>query len=149
MKSRVSGFTLIEMVIVVAIIGILAAIAYPSYQESVRRARRADVKAVLIEASQWMERFYTDNLRYDQTRGGTAVTAAGQFPGSSLTVSPKGANASTAFYNVSLQAVNQGTYTLQAVPANAQTGDLCGNFTLTNAGVRQVTGSKPVAECWR
>ncbi|HRF64305.1 MAG TPA: type IV pilin protein [Candidatus Competibacter sp.] len=146
MKSRITGFTLIEMVIVVAIIGILAAIAYPSYQDSVRKARRADLKAVLIEASQWMERFYTDNLRYDQNRAGTAVTAAGQFPGSGLTVSPKDGGV---FYNISLQAVNQSSYTLQAVPTNAQSGDPCGNFTLTNAGVRNVTGSKPVAECWR
>ncbi|MEI2743122.1 MAG: type IV pilin protein [Candidatus Competibacter sp.] len=148
MKSRVAGFTLIEMVIVMAIIGILAAIAYPSYQDSVRKARRADVKAVLIEGSQWMERFYTDNLRYDQNRAGTAVTATGQFPGSGLTVSPKESGANP-YYNISLQAVNQGTYTLQAIPANAQTGDPCGTFTLTNAGVRNVTGSKPVAECWR
>lgn len=146
MKSRMLGFTLIELMIVVAIVAILAAIAYPSYEESVRRSRRTDAKAVLIEAAQWMERFYTSNLRYDQDINGALVTSAGQFPGSGLTMSPRGG---PAFYNIGLQAVTQSSFTLRAVAVGAQSNDPCGNFTLTEAGVRNVTGSRPAAECWR
>jgi type IV pilus assembly protein PilE len=82
--GKIKGFTLIELVIVVAIVAILATIAYPSYQDSVRKSRRADAKGVLMEAAQWMERFYTENNRYDQTRAGVAVALP-----ASLQTSPK------------------------------------------------------------
>jgi len=72
-KTATQGFTLIELMIAVAIVGILAAIAYPSYIEHVRKTRRADAKAVVLELSQWMERFYTENSRYDKTRAGVDV----------------------------------------------------------------------------
>jgi type IV pilus assembly protein PilE len=64
MKARARGFTLIEMMITVAIIGILASIAYPAYQDYVRRAARADAKAVLMETAQFMERHFTTNNAY-------------------------------------------------------------------------------------
>jgi prepilin-type N-terminal cleavage/methylation domain-containing protein len=62
--SRSGGFTLIELMIVVVVIGILAAIAYPSYQEHVRKARRADAQTALLELAQFMERHYTANGKY-------------------------------------------------------------------------------------
>ena len=64
MKSKYSvrGFTLIELMIVVAIIAVLASVAYPSYKEYVARSRRAEARAVLVAAQQWMERFYTENF---------------------------------------------------------------------------------------
>ena len=74
-KIRPRGFTLVELLIVVAIIGILAAIVYPSYQDSVRKSRRADAKAVMAEAAQFMERFYTENFCYSNRR--TAAGCAG------------------------------------------------------------------------
>ena len=89
MKSKYSarGFTLIELMIVVAIIGVLASVAYPSYKEYVARSRRAEARAVLVAAQQWMERFYTENFRYDKNSAGVAVTDATQFP-SRFSVSP-------------------------------------------------------------
>jgi type IV pilus assembly protein PilE len=138
------GFTLIELMITVAIIAILGAIAYPSYAEYVRRSQRAQARTVLLDAAQFMQRFYSANDRYDQNRAGTAVA----LPAGSQTSPPGGGGA--ARYNISLQAVSATDYTLQAVPTAANAGDPCGTLTLTSTGVRGRTGTGlTVAECWK
>lgn len=135
------GFTLIELMIAVAVVGILAAIAYPSYLEQVRQSRRADATAVLVEAAQFMERFYTLNNRYDETRDGDVELPA------NLQRAPKeGANI---YYEVTLSSVEQNSFTLLATPVNAQAGDACGNLTLTNTGARAKTGTLALERCWR
>ena len=93
--SKAKGFTLIELMIVVAVIAILASIAYPSYQDSVRKTRRADAKEVLLEGAQWMERFFTENYRYDKNKAGTAIGSL--FP-TNLTASPK--EGTTKYYDI-------------------------------------------------
>lgn len=140
--KTLKGFTLIEIMIVVAIIGILSAIAYPSYQESVRKSRRADARAVLLEAAQFMERRYTENL----TAGYGVVTALPTTP-TNLTQSPQ---EGAAFYVISFSvAPTQAAFALQATPQGAQSSDKCGTLTLTNTGAKgQITG-KTVDECWR
>ena len=134
------GFSLIELMIVVAIVAILASIAYPSYQESVRKSQRAEAGAVLLEAAQFMERFFTVNSRYNTNRAGAAVALP-----AALTKSPK--DGGTTRYNVSISAVTASGFTLQAVPVVADAN--CGTLSVTHAGVKGATGTLGADGCWR
>jgi type IV pilus assembly protein PilE len=139
------GFTLIEVLIVVAIIAILAAIAYPSYTEQVRRSRRADAKAALLEAAQWMERQYSVSNSYAFTGSNQAMTDA------VLRAAPLQALSSTApFYTLGfLAAPTARAYTLTMTPIGGMATDKCGTLSVTNTGERSQTGSGvTVAECW-
>ena len=132
---RILGFTLIEMLMVVAVLAILAAIAWPSYQQAIRRGNRTDAKAIMMENAQFMERLYTT------TAPGVGYTGA-SLP---FTVSPKGATGTRIRYNISFTAAPTAlTYTIQAVPANAQVGDSCGTLTINNTGATSPT----TAGCW-
>jgi type IV pilus assembly protein PilE len=132
-KKHHNGFTLIELVIVMAIVGILAVIAYPSYQNQIRNARRSDAQGALLELAQFMQRFHTVNNRYDQDTEGNPVALP-------FAQSPR--DAGTTFYNLRLQAVTATNFILEAEPIGAQTGDSCGTISLTNASI------KSPAECW-
>ena len=129
------GFTLIELMIVVAVVAILSAIAYPSYTEYVRRGHRAEARAGLLEAAQWMERAATAQGTYPLTA---------QFP-AGLTRVPGQR------YVIALNSQDGATFTLIATPQGAQVGDRCGVYTLTNTGLRganNVTTGAIVTECW-
>jgi type IV pilus assembly protein PilE len=133
-----AGFTLIELMIALAVMSILVAVAYPSYMDQVRKGRRADGQAVLLEATQFMERFATENLRYDQSRAGTAVALPAY-----LSKAPKDGGAK--FYDIQLQSVAADTYTLRAVPAGTHSGDACGTMTVTQTGLKGAAKDS----CWR
>ncbi|WP_428624775.1 type IV pilin protein [Sedimenticola sp.] len=155
MKVRISGFTLIELMIVVAIIGVLAAIAYPSYREQVRTTRRADATGALLGLAGVLERRYTANGDYCNAGGAGGADACGDGTNDTGTPSVYSATSpvdgGTAAYNLTISAMNGTgtTFTLQAAPTGPQVGDKCGNLTLTQDGTRGVTGAgMTVDDCW-
>lgn len=137
------GFTLIELMITVAIIGILAGIAYPSYQDSVRKSRRADAKAELLGLANAMERHFTETNSYLGAAGTNAIPANTGAP-RIYSIPAQTAN----FYNITISAATAATFTIQAVPTGAQTDPRCGTLSLTHTGVRGETGTGTVADCW-
>ncbi len=135
--DRISkGFTLIEVMIVVAIIGILAAIAYPSYDEYVKRGNRVEGQAFLNDAAARQERYYAQNYKY-------ADSIAKLYGTSGTTRSSE-----TDKYTLSMAVVaGDAGYTLTA---SQQFNDSkCGNLTLNAAGARGASGSEGVEYCWR
>lgn len=132
------GFTLIEVMIVVAIVGILAAIAYPSYQEYVLRSGRSEGQALLNDAAARQDRYFAQNHSY--------VTGAEEFAKLGL---PSDLS-STGKYQLTLDVGEDadGGYLLTVAPAGAQVGDTaCGSLTLNAVGVRGAGGD--VSTCWR
>ena len=135
------GFSLIELMIVVAIAGILAAIAYPSYQEQVKKSRRADCQGVLTGLANAMERYFTVSNTYV----GATLGAGGIYPNQC----PIDGN--TAYYTLAIPTATATGFTLQAVPIGAQVGDRCGTLTLDSTGQEGVTGAATGLtwqDCW-
>jgi type IV pilus assembly protein PilE len=138
LPGRHRGITLLELMIALAVVAILMSVAYPSYLEQARKGRRADAQAVLMEAAHFMERYATENQRYDKNLAAVAVALP-----TALRKSPKGS--ANATYNISLLSVSQESYTLRAVPTGAQASDVCGTLTINQAGEK--SGAK--SDCWR
>jgi type IV pilus assembly protein PilE len=155
MKQSQSGFTLIELMIAVAIVGIGAAIAYPNYQDSVIKSHRAEAKAALMEIVNFMERQATLNGCYlnpgADGRCGTDDDIPPTLPflavpkGSSPTESP-----GRVVYLLNFVQVDASSFTLMADPSSdsSQINDPCGQLWITNTGIKSNVGSLPSSECW-
>ncbi len=139
-RAKQLGMTLIELMIVVVIVGILASVAYPGYQEYTRRAKRAEAKALLSEISGRMERYYFDNTTYteDLTDLGYAETdpesAEGHYT-ASLEDGPSG-NITT-------------SYLARVTPAGSHNDPKCDEMTLDSRGTKGTNVSGNEDECWR
>jgi type IV pilus assembly protein PilE len=133
-NTHKKGFTLIELMIVVAIVAILVALALPSFRDVIRKSRRADAMNAIINIQLAQERWRVNNSTYG-TLVNLGINAA----------SPEG------HYTMSVTGNTFSNYTIVATAAGGQASDKCGNFTLTNtAGViaKTVSGSEAATRCW-
>lgn len=136
--KQVKGFTLIEVMIVVALLAILAVIALPAYQKQVRDSRRADATAVLMQARQTMQRHYTKYYSY-QNASQANVPSKSPIDGSA------------SYYQIALTSLSASNFTLTATPQGARTHDSCGELTINQAGQKTANGSSSnieVDRCW-
>jgi type IV pilus assembly protein PilE len=141
-RRSAAGLTLIELMIVVVVVAVLSAVALPSYRDYLKRGYRAEARAALMQAAHWMERAATATGSYhplpatlQSVPSGTyTITAsAAACPGMTPAIPDGGAS----------------TFCLVATPQNAQTGDICGSYTLDNTGHRSLaTATATVDECW-
>jgi type IV pilus assembly protein PilE len=151
-----AGFTLIELMIVVAIVAILASLAYPSYVEYVARGHRSQLRAEMEQAQQWLERYYSARYFYGDTGAAPANT---NFAAQPFATSPPSSGGG-ARYTLAVVVANTGqSYTIAATRAGTMANDQCGNPTITHAGVKGVVdgsfgtryadAAAAVAACWR
>lgn len=130
MRRSNRGFTLIEIMIVIAIIGIVITIGYPSLTEYVKKGRRAEVAGLLSEQAQILERFYSKNNVYT----GISVLSTGND-----------------YYTITPTLTDQTFLLTAARKAGSMATDKCGDFTITNTGVRSMVGAKTgltTKDCW-
>lgn len=150
------GFTLIELMITVAIIGILASIAYPSYMEYVRRSHRAEARNTLNTIAQRMEQNYNLSGAYDVTSTAAAVNDT-TIAGWGLNQTPVSGNAR---YNFGFSAgPTATTFTIAATPVGSQASDTCGVLSLNERNLKAAQGENPntagvtrsntTATCWQ
>jgi len=149
---RANGFTLTELIIVVAILAILTGIAYPSYLESVRKSNRGDAQAALTGLASAMQRYHTETT--PSSFVGAAASGPPGPPDSSVFPSQSPLDGVIKRYDLRIQSAAASAYELRAVPiaGSAQDDDKCGTLTLTSTGQRGITGGDAGVtwqKCWR
>jgi len=142
-NSHIAGFTLIELMMVVAIIGILSSIAYPSYTEYVLRAKRGDAKSGLLSLQLAQEKYRANCTQYASgiNAAYSCVTGGSHNLIASTTSSDK-------YYTLAITAADSSGYTLTAAPKSPHTDSSCGTFAVNQDG-KLHTGSYANADCWK
>ena len=141
MKTRMAGFTLIEVLITVIIVGVLAAIAIPSYTQYTVRAARNQAETTMLNLSQMEERFFSNNYAYYPV---TAVPPAADLNGWS---NFSGSSMANRKYNISVALDGTTGFTITAVPFAPFVDAQCGTLTLNNVGTKGSSLGSP-ASCW-
>ena len=140
-QYRQAGFSLVELLVVLVIMGVLSALALPGYSRYVQRGNRTEVMAALLEAQHFMERYYSANGQYL-----SPANAVPMLPQRLQRIPIQG----TVRYQLSVREATVNSYLLQAVPEGSMAGDVCGNLTINQTGLRGVLNStNSVSECWR
>lgn len=130
------GFTLVELMIAVAVLALLSSLALPAYNSHVAKGRRADAKQSLLELGQRLERFYSER----GTFVGATIGAGGIYPNTSR----------GGYYNLSIASQTADGFSIQAAPTGAQASDACATFTYNQLGDQGVTGATlTAAKCWQ
>ena len=138
------GFTLVEVMIVMAIIAVLAAIAFPSYQEHIRKVRRTDAQAALLENAQFMERLYTETGCYNPGADNNCAPPNND-AGVTLPITESPIDDGAKFYDHTVANLTATTFTLRAAPKGAQAVDGCGTMTFNHVNQKAPAGG----DCWR
>lgn len=140
LQTKQSGFNLIELMIVIAIVGIIAAVGYPSYQDSIIKSKRQMGKTALVQVLGRQEQNFVNNKSYT-----TNLTNLG-YPANGFYIDNEGdaqASAEGAIYLIQLADPTATSFTLQAVPQGPQANDeTCGTLSLTESGAQSPAG------CW-
>lgn len=136
--NKSQGFTLIELMIVVAVIAILAAVALPSYKRYVLKSHRSSAITAVLDLASREARYYTTNNTYSSS----LVTLGYGSDPMPLT------DLSNHYYDLSVTAANSTSFTVSAAPAGNQTSDTCGTFSYNDLGVKSVS-SGTLSECWK
>ena len=140
-QYRQAGFSLVELLVVLVIMGVLSALALPGYTRYVQRGNRTEVMAALLEAQHFMERYYSANGQYL-----SPANAVPMLPQRLQGIPSQG----TVRYQLSVREATANSYLLQAVPEGSMADDVCGSLTINQTGLRGVLNSThSVSECWR
>ncbi len=136
-RARTRGFTLVELLVVIVIVGILAAVGYPSYRQQAIRTARADARVELLDAASRQEQFFLDNKSY----------------ASSLAALDLSGTSENGYYTLTVDAATAGCpitscYAMRATPVGAQADDTaCNALTVNSSGAKSATGTD-AGECW-
>lgn len=151
--NKIKGFTLVELMIVVAIVGILASIAIPSYQKNILKSRRADARSALLGFANAMERHFTENFSYCEAATAVFVGCGnGNDTGVPVIFSATSPLDGTAvYYNLNIDAANATSFLLSATPVGPQANDDCGILEIDSLLQKDMTGAAAgmtTADCW-